>query len=133
VKVLKAGKFSLGVASSTGITQKKSLLIEPAGEQTGKFTFELVGDIRIGETIEVVAWVTNPAVGQTMNLTLPRELKLLSDSARQPLSPGAEAVVRWRVQVVQAGRLPVRVESSTGLARTKTIVLAAESESLFGR
>jgi hypothetical protein len=138
VKVLRTGKFTLGVASSTGVVQKKTLLIAapqaPDGP-AGPFTFELVGDIRVGKTFDVVARVADPVAGQSLTLTLPAELKLIGRATRQTLGPaGQAATVTWHVQVLHAGRLPVRVESSTGMARTKTIVLAPLTESAgFGR
>jgi hypothetical protein len=37
------------------------------------------------------------------------------------------------VRVTESGRLPVRIESSTGLTKAKTITLAEPNSSLFGR
>src|SRR5207247_3926811 len=100
VKILKPGKFSLGVASSTGITQRKSLIIEPPDEKTGPFTFDLVGEIRPGQTFEVIAKIADPAPGQTLTLTLPNELKLKEGEATQAVPAAAGSTVTWRVQVV---------------------------------
>lgn len=138
VKVLRAGKFTVGVASSTGVIQRKSLLIAAPGAPgapAGPFTFELSGDIRVGKTFEVVARVAEPVAGQSLTLTLPAELKLAGGAQRQALGQvGTPTTVTWQVEVLRAGRLPVRVESSTGLVRTKTVVLAADADStLFGR
>jgi hypothetical protein len=50
-----------------------------------------------------------------------------------PTGAGGIATVTWDVRVIESGRLPVRVESSTGLARTRTIVLAEPRSTLFNR
>jgi predicted secreted protein len=131
VKILQQGKFPVRVASSTGLIQKKTLVIAPGGDQAGQFTFEFSGDIRPGKDFEVSARVTQPVAGQTLTLVLPPELKLSAGQSQQPVpaTAGAPATVVWRVQVVSAGRLPVRVESSTGLVRTKIITLSENPKS----
>jgi predicted secreted protein len=136
VKIVQPGTFPVRVASSTGITQRKTLLIEPPGDQPGRFTFEFSGTIRPGKEFTVTAKVPAPVPGQTLTLVLPKELELAGSEARQavPASSGGPASVVWRVRVVASGRLPVRVDSSTGLRRTKTITLTQNTDSsLFGR
>lgn len=133
VQVQKEGKYSLRVASSTGVTQRKSLVIE-SPNLAGRFAFDLEGEIRPGKEFVVHAKVAEPAAGQTLTLTLPPQLRLAGGEARQSVPAAAPASVTWRVQVVQGGRLPVRVESSTGLTRTKTITLTDSSGgTLFGQ
>jgi hypothetical protein len=127
VKVQKAGKFKLGVASSTGVTQWKTLTIENVAAG-GKFAFDLTGEIKPGKEFYVVAKVTNPVKGQTLTLKLdPGKLELVGGAETQPVEPAGPGVieVRWTVRVrAPEGELRVRVESSTGLARTKRITLA---------
>ncbi len=131
VKVLRAGKFPVRVASSTGVVQRKDLRIEEPGG-AGRFRFDLVGDIRPSKEFEVAAKVAEPVAGQTLTLVLPDGLQLVEGAVRQAVGP--TAAVTWRVRVVSSGRLPVRVESSTGLVRTKTITLTQSTDStLFGR
>lgn len=121
------------VASSTGVTQRKSLVIEPPN-LVGRFAFDLEGEIRPGKEFTVHAKVAEPAPGQTLTLTLPAQLRLVGGDARQNVPVVPAASIRWRVQVVQGGRLPVRVESSTGLTRSKTITLTdASGGTLFGQ
>jgi predicted secreted protein len=128
VEVAKTGHYLLGVHSSTGLTQRKTLHLESAGG----FTFELSGEIRPGKDFALKAQVVEPMAGQTLTLVLPAELKLAEGEARQVV-PKSGAVA-WRVHVLAAGRLPVRVESSTGQARSKVITLSQEREgALFGR
>jgi hypothetical protein len=134
VKILQPGTFPVRVASSTGITQRKTLLIEPPGDQPGRFTFELSGTIRPGKEFTVTAKVPAPVPGQTLTLVLPQELELAGSEARQAVPAASGASVVWRVRVIASGRLPVRVDSSTGLRRTKTITLTQKTDSsLFGR
>lgn len=128
VKVREAGKFSVAVKSSTGVTQRKTVIIEPPGDQSGRFNFDFTGDIRPGKEFTVLAKVADPLPGQTLSLTLPKGLELTKGDLTQPAQP----TVSWTVRVAESGRLPVRIESSTGLARTKTITLT-DTSTLFGR
>ncbi len=134
VRVTQVGKYTVGVKSTTGITQRKTLMIEPPGESAGRFTFELVGDIQPGKEFTVKAQVAKPVTDQKLTLNLPKGLTLVKSDAEQ-LVPreGNLATLTWQVRVTGSGRLPVRVESSTGLARTKTISLTDGNSSLFGR
>ncbi len=134
VRVAQPGKYTVGVKSTTGVTQRKTLRIEAPGEVDGRFTFELVGDIRPGKEFQVKAQVTKPVANQTLTLNLPKGLTLAKGDALQNVPRQAEvATITWQVRVTGSGRLPVRVESSTGLARTKTISLAEGNNTLFGR
>jgi hypothetical protein len=136
VKILKPGTYPVRMASSTGITQRKTLLIEPPGDQPGRFTFEFDGKIRPGKEFTVTARVPTPVAGQTLKLVLPEAMQLAGSEAQQvvPAASGGPAAVVWRVRVLAGGRLPVRVESSTGLRRTKTITLTESTgKSAFGR
>jgi hypothetical protein len=127
VKVPQAGKFKVGVASSTGVTQWKTLTIENVAAG-GKFAFDLTGEIKPGKVFFVVAKVTDPAKGQTLSLKLESgKLERVDGAESQEVTPVAPGwgEVRWTVRVLaQEGELRVRVESSTGLARTKRITLA---------
>lgn len=134
VRVSQAGTYSLGVKSTTGITQRKTLRIESPGDADGRFTFELVGDIRPGKEFEVKAQVMKPVADQKLTLNLPKGLTLTKGDAEQMVPrQTAVAAVTWQVRVTGTGRLPVRIESSTGLARTKTISLTEGNDTLFGR
>jgi hypothetical protein len=135
VKIEQAGKFTVGVKSTTGVTQRKTVSIEPPSDQAGRFNFEFAGDIRPGKEFTVTARVTNPAEGQTLTLALPKGLQLVNGDARQPVppaaNPGGASTLTWNVRVIESGRLPVRIESSTGLARTKTITLSESKSNVF--
>ena len=134
VKVQKAGRFTLGVASSTGVTQKKTLTIEEVDTSAGKFALGLSGEIKPGKVFYVTARVTNPLKGQTLKLKLSTDTLALADGAEvQAVAPPGE--VRWGVRVLQEGELRVRVESpATGVTQGKRITLkqAAQGGQIFG-
>jgi predicted secreted protein len=135
VKVLETGKFSVGVKSTTGLTQRKTVIIDPPADQEGQFNFDIAGDIRPGKEVKINAQVTRPKAGQTLTLFLPNGLQLVNGDATQsvpvPASNGTSTLT-WLVRVTQSGRLPVRIESSIGLARTKTITLSESTKTLLG-
>jgi hypothetical protein len=132
VQVGETGKFSVRVVSSTGIAQKKTVTIEPPADQAGRFNFNLTGDIRPGKEIQVSAEVTNPVAGQTLSLVLPKGIEALTtDRQTVPATMNGRSTVQWTVRILETGRHPVRVESSTGLARTKTINLSENKDTLF--
>jgi hypothetical protein len=130
VKVREPGKFLVGVKSTTGVTQRKTVVIEPPGEIPGRFNVEFDGDIRPGKEFYVKAEIKEPAKEQTLTLVLPKGVQLSEGAAMQSVQ--ANAIV-WRVRVLESGRLPIRVESSTGHVRTKTITLSETTSTLFGR
>jgi hypothetical protein len=124
VKVQEAGKYTVGVESTTGIIQRKTLTILPAN--AGKFVLEFSGTIAPGKEFLVIARVTNPVKDQQLTLKLPEKLKLVEGAETQGVDPpaGPTGLVRWKVRVEGGGRLPVRVECPTiGAARTSTITI----------
>jgi predicted secreted protein len=137
VKIHEIGKHTVGVKSSTGITQRKTLQIEPPGDQPGRFTFAISGLTRPGKAFSIKAEVTNPVAGQTLTLVLKEGLQLAGSEATQPVPQTVTAdgvsLVSWEVIATRSGLLPVRIESSTKLARTKTIDLRERPSSLFGQ
>jgi hypothetical protein len=137
VKVREAGRHSLRVQSNTGLAQTKTITID---REPGRFVLELHGDIAPGKDFTVLARVTNPLPDQRLMLHLPEKLLLKEGDATQavpPLLPGVSegvSTVSWRVRVLDHGRLPVRVQSTTGVTRTKTITLTRPSAGqIFGK
>jgi hypothetical protein len=127
------GKFPIRVASSTGVAQSKTLQIE-APDAAGRFTFEFVGDIAPGNDITVRATVEEPVAGQTLTLVLPSAMELRGGQASAKVNTGAgKDVIEWPVRILSAGRLPVRIESSAGLTRTKTITLTETKGGIFNQ
>jgi hypothetical protein len=134
VKILDAGKYTVAVNSSTGLIRKKTITIGAVSDQGG-FDIILGTGIKPGATFSVTAKVSNPAPDQKLTLVLPKQMELAGGTATQPVPAGQKSVeVTWMVRVVEAGRLPIRIESSTGLVRTKTITLKqSDGGTIFGK
>jgi hypothetical protein len=127
VEVAEVGSFRLVVHSSTGISQAKTIsIVRPDAAPAGKLTLELTGAFDPGKTFDVAAKVDEAAPGQTLTLTLPTGLQVVEGTPAQPVRATAEPV-RWKVKVLQSGKFPVRVASSTGIAQTKTITIAEQA------
>ena len=132
VKVEHLGKFIVGLKSTTGILQSKTVLIESAKESAGRFEIKFSDDVHTlqpGKEFKIDAQVANPAAGQTLKLILPKGLQLVNGDISQEIPAAAKLAgawtLSWTVRALEAGRLPVRIESSTGLTRTKSITLSA--------
>jgi hypothetical protein len=125
VRVRSAGKHTIAVRSSTGITLKKALTIEEQAQGAGQFTLAFTGEFAPGKDFVVTAQVKQPAPGQRLTLTLPEGLRLEEGAQTQqvPAAVGGVSTVTWRLRVLALGRLPVRVASTTGIARTKVLTL----------
>ncbi|MCC6419752.1 MAG: zinc ribbon domain-containing protein [Gemmataceae bacterium] len=141
VKVGQAGKYPLRVASSTGVVQKKTLTIERPDDTAGRFALELSGAIAPGKEFTLTAKVNNPVAGQRLTLSLSRELQLAADELTQevpsfPAGVQGTSLVHWRLRVLDRGTLRLRVASTTGVARTKTLAItevAGDGGQIFGR
>jgi hypothetical protein len=138
VKVLKTGKYTLRVRSSTGVTYPKTITLTETRSNLGRFELAFDGDITPGKDFRVVATVKEPAPKQELKLTLPPGIQLMDGVQSQPVPPSqdAGASVTWTVRVVERGRLPVRVDSSTGIARTRTITISGGGDGpgqIFGK
>jgi predicted secreted protein len=133
VKVLAAGTFKVRVQSSTGVAQSKTLTIVQADQSAGRFSLRLGGAFDPGKEFTVTATVANPAKGQTLALELPDKLQVTQGDKQQTVPPADGSAVTWKVKVLEAGTFKVRVQSSTGVAQTKTltIVQAAQSAGRF--
>jgi hypothetical protein len=98
----------------------------------GKLALTPPTNPREGEDFPLVAYVSDPVEGQSVELILPKKgLKLVEGTAKQTVPPlGAEAASRnssvvWRVKADKAGTYKVMVRSSTGEIKTLTVVVAA--------
>jgi hypothetical protein len=135
VMVEKAGTFPLRLQSGTGVTLKKTITIEPRDDGGGTFVLKHSGEVAPGSVFKLQAVVTNPVPDQKLTLKLPSGLELIDAPAVQTVPPGAGkkdnvSAVSWSIRVKdQEGTLPVRVVSTTGMARTLTIVLSVEQPS----
>jgi len=137
VKVRTPGKHLLRVQSSTGLIQTKTITIDP---EAGRFVIDIepTRDLAPGKDFSVIARVTNPLPGQRLTLQLPDKLSLQEGEQTQavPALPmgmrEGTTTVTWRVRILDHGRLPVRVQSSTGVTRAKTIILSGPG-TIFGK
>src|SRR5262249_38101265 len=135
VKVLALGQLPVRVRSSTGLTKVRTLSLvqetTPVDPNAGKFVLGLAGDIAPGKEFRIIAKVTDPAPDQKLTLDVPTKLLKLTKgptTQRVPSTKGVHQVV-WHVQVLDRGVIPVRVESTTGIAKRKTITITdAEKE-----
>jgi hypothetical protein len=132
VKIGQTGVHSVAVRSSTGLTIKKTLNLDRSASNAGHFTLDLSGDIGPGKDFLVTARVTIPVRGQKLTLIVPAELKLQDGAVTQQVSPLPAGVregthsVSWRVHAPTWGKMRIRVESTTGLARSKVLTLGSD-------
>jgi hypothetical protein len=136
VLVYQPGVYPLRLLSSTGLALKKTITIEQSEVKGGDFKLECLGEIAPGKEITVLAKVTNPVPMQKLTLMpLPTSLELVDGPAAKAVPPpatdkdGEISEVTWRLRVLDAGRLPVRVASTTGVVQSFTIVITVEQSS----
>jgi len=137
VRVRTPGKHMVRVQSSTGLIQTKTITIDP---EAGRFVIDIdpARDLAPGKDFSVIARVTNPLAGQRLTLLLPDQLSPREGDQTQavPALPvgirEGTTTVTWRVRILDYGRLPVRVQSTTGVTRAKTITLTGPG-SIFGK
>ncbi len=130
VKVGGLGQLPMRVRSSLGLTKVVTLDLrqktEGAVEAVDNFRLSFAGDIAPGKEFQLIAKVTNPVPGQKLTFRVPSQLKLVEGPATQtvPATPGIHEVA-WRVRVVDIGRIPMVVDSTTGFRKTKTVTLTS--------
>jgi hypothetical protein len=95
------------------------------GEGGGKLALTVGGSFLPEGEFTVTAYVSNPARGQTVTLTLPEGFGLVGGAATQavpPVPPGAarsNSPVTWKVRgPAKEGRYTLKVRSSNGAAQT---------------
>lgn len=97
-------------------------------ESEGRFNIVLGGSFEPGKLFTIAAYVDDPAVGQSLTLELPPGMERREGKEIQPVSPASEerpqGVVLWKARVLQTGRFPLRIRSTTGLVQTKTITIS---------
>jgi predicted secreted protein len=140
VLVYQPGTYPLRLMSSTGLVLKKTITIEQSESKGGDFKLEYLGDIAPGKEFTVLAKVTDPVPGQKLTLMpLPAGLALVDGPAAKAVpapateKDGGGSEVAWRIRVLDAGRLSVRVASTTGTVQSFTITITVEPLSGGGR
>lgn len=108
----------------------KGIAIAPESE--GRFNLVLGGSFEPGKLFTIAAYVQDPAPGQALTLELPPGMERMEGKEIQPVNPATEdrpeSVVLWKARVVRTGQFPLRVRSSTGLSRTKTITISQSAD-----
>jgi hypothetical protein len=104
----------------------KGIAIAPESE--GRFNLVLGGSFEPGKTFTIMAYVRDPATGQSLTLELPPGMQRLEGKEIQPVAPAgddaSESLVLWKARVLQTGQFPLRVRSSTGLTQTKLVTVS---------
>ena len=95
-------------------------------DQEGHFSVVLGGSFEPLKVFTIGVYVREPAVGQTLKLELPPGMERLEGKDIEPV-PAAEgeimeSYVLWKARVLQLGKFPVRIRSSTGLTQTKIVM-----------
>jgi hypothetical protein len=97
-------------------------------ENEGRFNLVLGGSFEPGKLFTVAAYVHDPAVGQSLTLELPPGMERVEGKEIQPVFAASEeqgqSLVLWKARVLETGRFPVRVRSSTGLTQTKVVTIS---------
>ena len=123
-KEIKAGgKRHLAYAFGKGIAQS------PEGE--GQMSLVFGGSFEPGKMFSVTAFVQDPANGQYLTLELPKGMERIEGKDRQPVPEVDEdgnCMVMWKARVLQTGRFPLRIHSSTGVTQTKIITISRPGE-----
>ena len=107
------------------------------GEGQGKLAVTVGGSFVPEGEFTVTAYVSNPAPGQTVTLSLPDEFEILGEPARRNVPmPSVGATTRvspvtWKVRGPrQPGTYTLKVESSTGAAQSQPLKIQAKG--IFG-
>lgn len=101
--------------------------IATSPENEGLVHLEVGGSFEPGKQFRVLAYVTDPAPGQSLKLELTEGLALVEGKQTQPVPPieGEEtsSLVMWRARVLRPGEYTIRVHSSTGVRQGKIITV----------
>ena len=131
VKVVKPGKYPIKVVSSTFIVVTKTLTINQLPserEDDGRFAMNFDSPPALGKEFLVVAKVVRPVLDQKLTLVLPEGVKLLDAKAslRVPdADKNGQSTLTWKVCLEKTGTWAVKIESSTGQVKTKTITISS--------
>jgi hypothetical protein len=119
-KALQPGaKRTLGFAYGLGTVS--------GSEGGGQLALTLSGSFEPGEEFTVAAYVNRPRPAQTVTLILPKGLERTQGEPMQAVlaQDGKDTgVVTWRVRVLQTGRFPLEVRSSTGVTQARTLIIS---------
>ena len=86
-KVTEPGKYQVKVASSTGVTQSKTITISRPVPAGSGFQVKIEGSIVPGKSFQVIAKVPQPVKGQTLKLECRRASTAPRTSCRRRCRP----------------------------------------------
>ena len=118
-EVKAGGKRHMAYALGKGIAQS------PEGE--GQVELVFGGSFEPGKVFTVTAYVQDPAPGQSLTLELPKGMQRVEGKERQPVpevDDDGNSMVMWKARVLETGRFPLRIRSSTGVTQTKVITIS---------
>lgn len=96
-------------------------------ESEGSLAVRLGGSFELGKSFTVTALVYDPPVGQSLVLELPKGMALIEGREIQPVPQAfgdpPQSIVEWKCRVLQFGRHPIRLRSSTGVTQTKIVTV----------
>jgi len=118
-KEIKPGaKMEMGYALGQGVAYKV--------ENEGVTKVDLTGSFEPGKLFTINALVSDPSEGQSLTLELPAGMERMEGKETQAV-PAIDAegncLVQWKARVLETGRFPLRVHSSTGTTQTKIITI----------
>jgi hypothetical protein len=97
-------------------------------ESEGSVDLRLTGSFEPGRSFTITAVVNDPPVGQALTLEVPKGIALLEgrdiQPVPQPASDPPQSIVQWKCRVLELGRFPLRLRSSTGVTQTKIVTVA---------
>jgi hypothetical protein len=92
------------------------------------FDMDFGGSFEMGKTFTIAAQVNDPSEGQTLELQLPKGLEVTEGRIIQPvpLTVGdtAQSMVLWKGRVLEYGRHPIQIRSSSGVTKTKILTIS---------
>lgn len=98
-------------------------------ESEGNINLQLAGGFEPGKQFTVTAQVVDPPLGQALTLELPKGMALVEGRDIRPVPPAfgdpPTSIVEWKCRVLEMGRFPVRLRSSTGVTQTKIVTISA--------
>src|ERR1043166_8025409 len=101
--------------------------VAPSPDGDGLVAVNLSGSFEPGKLFTIAAQVQDPANGQTLTLDLPKGIELVEGGSRQPVpavDDDGNTMVLWKARVLETGRFPLRVHSSTGMTQTKIVTIS---------
>ena len=101
-------------------------------ESEGNVAVNFGGSFVPGKLFTVTAQVNDPPVGQSLTLELPKGMTLAEgrdiQPVPQPFGDPPTSLVEWKCRVLELGRFPIRVRSSTGVTQTKIVTISEKGD-----